>query len=238
MRVRAIAPANTSASPEVSKKLKHAQAFCFDVDSTLCEDESIDEVAAYLGVGSEVAAMTNSAMGGKVEFRDALAKRLAIMKVSSQALNNYLQTHPPRISPGIPELVKQLRANSQDVFLVSGGFRQIINPVAEILGIPLDHVFANTILFNPDGSYAGFDENEFTSRSGGKPAAIRYIKEKYGLERVVMVGDGATDMEARLEGAAELFIGYGGVVLRNNIAEKADWYITKIQQLTAELASK
>ncbi|GFH23286.1 phosphoserine phosphatase [Haematococcus lacustris] len=45
-----------------------------------------------------------------------------------------------------------------------------------------------------------------------------------------MVGDGATDLEARLEGAASLFIGYGGVVMRPNIAAKADWYITSIQQ--------
>ena len=46
-----------------------------------------------------------------------------------------------------------------------------------------------------------------------------------------MVGDGATDLEARLEGAAELFIGYGGVVERKNIAEKADWYIYSIEDI-------
>ena len=89
------------------------------------------------------------------------------------------------------------------------------------------------------GNYAGFDEAEFTSRSGGKPAAIRHIKvvdkecslallmcpefffrscpnclpphtptqKSFGYTTVVMVGDGATDLEARLEGAAELFIG-------------------------------
>jgi phosphoserine phosphatase len=49
--------------------------------------------------------------------------------------------------PGIPELVKKLQGRGTDVFLVSGGFREIINPVAETLGIPRDHVFANTILF-------------------------------------------------------------------------------------------
>jgi phosphoserine phosphatase len=49
--------------------------------------------------------------------------------------------------PGIPELVARLQARGADVFLVSGGFRAIIDPIADLLGIPLDHVHANTILF-------------------------------------------------------------------------------------------
>ncbi len=91
-----------------------------------------------------------------------------------------------------------LKAKGKEIFLVSGGFRQIIHPLADKLGIPLTHVFANTILFDvsaalarpplrhprhhplsalqAQGRYAGFDENEFTCRSGGKPAAIRHIK--------------------------------------------------------------
>jgi phosphoserine phosphatase len=77
---------------------------------------------------------------------------------------------------GIPELVKSLQERGRAVFLVSGGFRPIINPIAESLGIPLDHVFANTILHSEDGSYTGFDAQEFTSRSGGKASAIQAIK--------------------------------------------------------------
>lgn len=78
---------------------------------------------------------------------------------------------------GIPNLVQQLQARGKAVFLVSGGFRAIINPIAKMLGIPLENVFANTILFDgASGAYAGFDAAEFTSRSGGKAAAILAIK--------------------------------------------------------------
>lgn len=56
---------------------------------------------------------------------------------------------PP--SSGIPELVAALRAHGKEVFLVSGGFRQIIHPLAQKLGIPLEHVFANSILFDVSG---------------------------------------------------------------------------------------
>lgn len=224
------------ATPEVLEQLRTAQAVCFDVDSTFCEDESIDELAAFLGVGDQVAALTAQAMGGSVEFKEALRTRLGVMRPSRQAVEDFLVSHPHRITKGIPQLVALLRSRGQQVFLVSGGFRQVIHPLAAQLDIPLPHVFANQILFAADGSYAGFDEAEFTCRSGGKPAAIRHIKATYGYERVVMVGDGATDLEARLDGAASLFIGYGGVVVRPNVAAKADWYIMDIQQMIGALS--
>ncbi|KAL6759617.1 phosphoserine phosphatase [Haematococcus lacustris] len=234
---RHLALANAGSTAPVSapsnlvlQSLKAAQAVAFDVDSTFCEDESIDELAAFLGVGAQVAALTAQAMGGSVDFKTALTQRLAVMQPSRAAVAKFLIEHPHRISPGIPELLTLLRQQGKEVFLVSGGFRQIIHPLAQHLDIPLDNVFANNLLFQEDGSYAGFDTNEFTCRSGGKPAALRHIQETWGLRQIVMVGDGATDLEARLEGAASLFIGYGGVVMRPNIAAKADWYITSIQQ--------
>ncbi|CAG9466177.1 unnamed protein product [Pedinophyceae sp. YPF-701] len=212
---------------------RNADAVCFDVDSTLCEDESIDEVAAFLGVGDKVAELTASAMGGDVKFEDALAARLSLMNVSAKDMARFLDAHPPRISPGIRELVSGLQEAGKEVFLVSGGFRQIINPIADILKVPRTHVFANTILYKDDaeGSYAGFDAQEFTSRSGGKANAVRHIRKEWGLTRVVMIGDGATDLEARVADGAEMFIGYGGVVFRPNVAAGADWYVKTFDPL-------
>ncbi|GAB4816696.1 hypothetical protein N2152v2_003742 [Parachlorella kessleri] len=215
--------------------LRSADGVCFDVDSTLCDDESIDEIAAWLGVGDEVAALTARAMGGTVLFQDALGQRLGVMQVSRQQMEEYVATHPPRLSKGITELVSRLRQRDVGVFLVSGGFHQVIDPIADLLGIPRAHVFANTILYNEDGSYAGFDAQEFTSRSGGKAEAVRHIRAVHGLQRVVAVGDGATDLEARQPGGAEIFIGYGGAVFRPNIAEQADWYVTDIHEILAAL---
>lgn len=219
------------ASNHVLNIWRSAQAVCFDVDSTLCEDESIDELAEFLGVGQQVADMTANAMGGSVKFEDALEMRLAIMQTSHQNIQDFLAAHPPRISQGIAELVQRLQQRHTAVYLVSGGFRPIIDPIAEILQIPQEHVYANTILHDEAGQYIGFDTSEFTSRSGGKPAAIKDIKAQHNYSPLVMVGDGATDLEARQEGGADLFIGYGGVVQRPSVAAGADWYIYKIQQL-------
>lgn len=273
------------------------QAVCFDVDSTFCTDESIDEIASFLGVGEKVAEMTARAMGGSMKFQDALKMRLDVMNVSAEDMDHFLAEHPFSLSPGmtsqrffcvacyryrssapswlpaswysfyfpqadcnmvhghtahtcwtgchvnqlerwcagIPELVRKLQARGTAVALVSGGFRQIIEPIAESLSIPLSHVHANRLLFKPDGSADGFDATEFTSRSGGKAEACKFLKQQFGYERVVMVGDGATDLEARQPGGAEIFICYGGVVLRESVAEQSDWVVTTIGTMTDAL---
>lgn len=231
----ALPGARLEASEAVLRTLQGADAVAFDVDSTLCEDESIDELAAYVGAGEAVAALTKSAMGGTMSFQEALHARLELMNVSQATVQAFLTDHPPRLSPGIPELVQRLQELRKEVFLVSGGFRPIINPIADMLGIPRDHVYANTILYQDDGSYAGFDAEEFTSKSGGKAAAVKHIKAKHGLTSMVMIGDGATDLEARQPGGADLFIGYGGTVARDNVAAEADWFVYDVHDVLRAL---
>ena len=75
--------------------LQKADAVCFDVDSTVITKEGIDELAAFLGVGDRVAALTASAMGGSVPFHEALAARLDVMRPSRKQLDAMLAAHPP-----------------------------------------------------------------------------------------------------------------------------------------------
>ncbi|KAF3493087.1 hypothetical protein DY000_02055062 [Brassica cretica] len=140
-----------------------------------------------------------------------------------------------KLSPGIEELVKKLRANKIDVYLISGGFRQMINPVASILGIPRENIFANNLLFGNSGEFVGFDEKEPTSRSGGKAKAVQHIRKGGSYKTMVMIGDGATDLEARRPGGADLFICYAGVQLREAVAEQADWLIFNFEPLINSL---
>jgi len=208
---------------------------CFDVDSTVCEDEGIDELAAFCGAGEAVAAWTARAMGGAVPFEDALAARLALFRPSVRTLAKFLDTRPPRLSKGILELVSKLHSRGTDVYLVSGGFRQMIAPVAAKLHVPSDNIFANTLLFGDDGEFTGFDATEPTSRSGGKALAIEQIKKERGYQTLVMIGDGATDLEARRPGGADLFICYGGVVARPSVVAGADWFVTSFKDLIESL---
>lgn len=214
---------------QVQRILKKADAVCFDVDSTVCEDEAIDELANFCGVGPQVAAWTKKAMGGGITFRDALTQRLNIMEPTSGEVKDFIASCPPRLSLNIKELVDVLAAKKKKVFLVSGGFRCIISPVAEELGIPQENIYANKLIFNEDGSYAGFDTDEPTSQAGGKPRVVQHIKDMYGLKTIVFVGDGVTDLEACPP--ADAFIGYGGNVVREKVKNSAAWFVTDFKQL-------
>lgn len=223
---------------DVKTLLKVVDAVCFDVDSTVIADEGIDVLAEFNGAGTAVAELTKKAMGGTVLFQEALQSRLELIKPSQADVRNCLAKHPPRLNKKIKELVDILHEQGKHVYLVSGGFRLMINPVAEQLRIPLHRVFANTLLFKQDGSFQDFDRDEPTSKDGGKPFVVQRLKEQHGYERVIMIGDGATDLQARTAGPADAFIGYGGIVVRQPVKEGADWFITDFQDLIDVLSSR
>ncbi|KAK8963141.1 hypothetical protein KSP40_PGU006186 [Platanthera guangdongensis] len=226
---------STQPSKEVLEIWRNADAVCFDVDSTVCLHEGIDELADFCGAGKAVSEWTNKAMSGSVPFEDALAARLSLFCPSLSQLHDFLDKRPPRLSPGIAELINKLKASNTHVYLISGGFRQMIEPVALKLGIPPDDIFANRLRFGSAGEFIGFDTTEFTSRSGGKAVAVQHIRKVHGHKSLIMIGDGATDLEARLQGGADLFICYGGVLLREAVAAKSDWVILSFDDLSTAL---
>lgn len=223
--------ANTTPSAEALKIWRSADAVCFDVDSTVCLDEGIDELADFCGAGQAVAEWTARAMNGSVTFEEALAARLSLFNPSLAQVQACLEKRPPRISPGMADLINKLRARKTDVYLISGGFRQMINPVAKVLGVRPENIFANQLLFGTSGEFLGFDRDEPTSRSGGKATAVRKIRKEHGYNTMIMIGDGATDLEARQPGGADLFICYGGVQLRESVAKNADWLVLQFDDL-------
>ncbi|MED6130605.1 hypothetical protein PIB30_002197 [Stylosanthes scabra] len=226
---------NTVPSKDTLDLWRKCSAVCFDVDSTVCLDEGIDELAEFCGAGKAVAEWTARAMGGSVPFEEALAARLKLFNPSLSQVQSFLEQRPPKLSPGIQELVQKLKANNMEVYLISGGFRQMINPVASILGIPKENIFANQLLFGSSGEFSGFDANEPTSRSGGKATAVEQLRKAHGYNALAMIGDGATDLEARRPGGADLFICYAGVQLREAVARKADWLVFNFEDLINSL---
>lgn len=210
--------------------LREAHAVCFDVDSTLIDEEGIDVLASYKGVEQQVADLTNRAMGGNMKFEDALAQRLDLIRPSSSDFDHVNAVHPLRLNPGAEALINLLHKKNKRVYLVSGGFRKMIYPLATLLKIPFNRVFANEIYFDSDGNYQSFCEKEPTSHDGGKAEVIKHLKESDSkITKAVMIGDGATDMQTKP--AADAFIGYGGVVVRDNIRDGADWFITDYHEL-------
>ncbi|PWA55304.1 3-phosphoserine phosphatase [Artemisia annua] len=107
-------------------------------------------------------------------------------------------------------------------------------PVASILGIPIENIFANQLLFDTSSEFAGFGVNEPTSRSGGKPTVVELLRKTHGYKTVVMIGDGALAMARKLR-CADLFICYRGVQLREAVSVKANWLVFNFKDLINSL---
>lgn len=177
-------------------------------------------------------------MGGDMLFEDSLKERLELMQPSRKDLIEIVNNNEINLSPNIEKVVELLHEKGIPVYLVSGGFRQMINPVAELLNIPLHRVYSNNILFDANGDYKGFDENALTSKDKGKGKVIELLKESFDYENVVMIGDGYTDLQARTEGPADIFINYCGVVERENVIKESDWSINDFQEIIDVFESK
>ena len=223
---------STTTIQAAQSALKTSTAVAFDVDSTVTKGEGLDDLAEFCGKGEEIAALTNQAMGGSMPFDVALSKRLAILQPSLSQVDEFLAKEPPILTPGIIELVAKLHDSNKKVYLVSGGFRQLIYPVADMVGISHDCVYANNLLFNEDGSYAGFDDKELTAWAGGKSRVMEELQQMHG-DPLIMVGDGATDVEARPPATA--VIGFGGNVVRESVLSDADWFVCDFNDMMVAL---
>ncbi|XP_014086814.1 phosphoserine phosphatase [Bactrocera oleae] len=214
---------------EASKIVKKSDVICFDVDSTLICEEGIDELADFCGKGSEVARVTKEAMGGAMSFQDALNIRLNIIRPSQKQINEFLQQRPCTLTKNIRAFIEKLKSERKEIYLISGGFHCLIDPIADELGIPRNHIFANKLLFYFNGDYASFDTSQPTSKSGGKAEAVSIIKCYHPNTNITMIGDGATDLEA--SPPANNVIGFGGNVLRNEVYQRSQYYIMDFAQL-------
>ncbi|XP_050296487.1 phosphoserine phosphatase [Anthonomus grandis grandis] len=214
---------------DVFAVLKRVDAVCFDVDSTVIREEGIDELAKFCGKGAEVANLTSQAMSGSMTFQEALDLRLNIIKPSLAQVKDFIKISPPTLTPGVKKLIELLHSRNIPVYLISGGFRSIIVPIADQLKIPHSHIFANRLKFYFTGEYAGFDENEPTSKSGGKGVVIQQLKAKHSFRNLILIGDGATDLEAAPP--ADAFIGYGGNIIRPTVKAKAKWFVTDFNEI-------
>jgi HAD superfamily phosphoserine phosphatase-like hydrolase len=192
----------------------------FDCDSTLSVIEGINELAAINDVPYEVAEMTRLAMGGEVPFEEVFARRLSIIKPAKKHLAAVGKLYVSTLVEDAAMVATALQTLGIEVRIVSGGYRDALVPVAEKLGMPMDHLHANDLYFTPAGEYSGFDPDNPLSRSGGKGEVIKNLPRR---PHTLLIGDGASDAEVRTN--VELFVGYGGVERRDAVHNVAPVYL-------------
>ncbi len=194
----------------------------FDADSTLVTVEGID----VLSDGNpEIARLTEAAMNGEIPLDQVFAKRLEMIRPTQARVEQLAATYLASLVDGAKETVEALIGRGGVVHLVTAGIEQAIHPLADALNIARRNVHAVALKFSAGGDYAGFDRRSFLTRPGGKEVVVRDIRSR-SHGKAAFVGDGVSDLETRP--AVDLFIGFGGVVLRPRVKENADIYITSL----------
>lgn len=200
---------------------------CFDCDSTLSRIEGIDELARRVGIGDEMAKLTAQAMDGEVPLEAVYERRLSLIKPDKSAIEWLADLYIQEMVDGAVQVFKVLQQRGKQLHIISGGLRQAIIPLAEKLGLAETHIHAVDVLFNADGSYRGFDTASPLARNGGKAEVCKQLGNNDAS--LIMIGDGQTDLESQLAGA--YFVGFGGVVFRENVCAQADYYIRETSLL-------
>jgi phosphoserine phosphatase len=187
-----------------------------DVDSTLIQDEVIDLLADRAGCAAEVAKVTEATMRGELDFEASLRERVALLAGLSEDVLNGVRD-ALRLTPGARTLIRTLKRLGYRCGIVSGGFTQIIDPLAAELGI--DYVAAN-VLQIADGTLTGQVAGPVIDRAG-KAAALRRFAEQAGvpLSQTVAVGDGANDLD--MIAAAGLGIAFNAKPVVRDAADTA-----------------
>ena len=163
----------------------------FDMDSTLIQHEVIDELAAAAGVGDRVAAITEAAMRGEIDFQQSFRQRVALLAGLDAAVLPQLAARL-ELTEGVERLFKYLKILGYKTAIVSGGFTYFGRQLQQRLGI--DHVHANELEI-VDGRVTGRVVGEIID-GARKASLLREIaaREAIDLEQVVAVGDGANDL--------------------------------------------
>jgi phosphoserine phosphatase len=163
-----------------------------DVDSTLIQDEVIELFAAHAGCEEKVAEVTAAAMRGELDFAESLRARVALLAGLDADVVDKVRAEV-RLTPGARTLIRTLKRLGYQVGIVSGGFTQVTDDLAERLG--LDFAAANTLEVE-DGRFTGRVVGDIVDRAGKAAMLRRFAAEAdVPLEQTVAIGDGANDLD-------------------------------------------
>ena len=175
----------------VGHMLRTHKLACFDMDSTLIEQEVIVELAKTAGIGEQVEAITEAAMRGEMDFDESFAQRVALLQgIPTSVLDEICSRLT--LSTGALATISALKALGYHTVLVSGGFTYFARYIAEQLGI--DEVHANSLDIE-EGEVTGHIQLPIVN-GAKKSAIVAHTAERLGItmSQVVCVGDGANDL--------------------------------------------
>jgi phosphoserine phosphatase len=187
-----------------AQRLSHFGLCVMDMDSTLIAIECIDEIADMMNLKPQVAAITESAMRGELDFPASLRKRVALLKGLDESQLQRVIDERLKLNPGAVEWIAACKANNIKTMVVSGGFTMFVNHVKVLLG--LDYAVANTLEI-VDGKLTGQVLGDIVD-ADRKAFELTKLRDELGLtqSQTIAIGDGANDL--KMMAAAGVGIAY------------------------------
>ncbi len=207
-----------------------------DFDSTFITSEGLEELSK-IALSQDplkkekiqkIQEITNLGMEGKIDFGTSLRKRVQLLKITKNNIKESVGVLKRKITPSIKENKKFIKNHGNQIYIISGGFREFVLPITQDFLIPNSHVFANNFVFNKKGVVVGVDEFNPLSKAQGKVKVVQSLNLK---GKTIVVGDGYTDYQIKKAGVAEIFIAFTENVNRERVVEKADMVISNFDSL-------
>lgn len=201
--------------------------FIIDFDSTFTQVEALDVLAEISlknnenqdkAIG-EIKSITDQGMEGGMSFRESLKKRIDILEAHKDHLPELVERLGSLVSPSFKRNTEFINKYTDQIFIVSNGFKDFIVPIVKAFGIREENVFANEFSYDSTGKIVGFDEDNILSENNGKPNQIKNLNLN---GEVFVLGDGFTDFEIKKAGLAHKFYAFTENVRREKILNEAD----------------
>lgn len=204
-----------------------SKKYVFDFDSTLTSVEALDVLAEITlennpnrdEIVKEIQDITNLGIDGDISFTESLERRISLLKANQDDLDELVRRLEKKISKSIKENKEFFEKHSEDIYVISCGFKEFIDPIVAAYNIPSNKVYANTFEFDSKGYISGFDAANVLSTHNGK---IECLKNLNLNGEVQVIGDGYSDYVMREAGIADKFFAYTENVEREKAVKNAD----------------
>ena len=201
--------------------------FVFDFDSTLTRVEALDVLAEITLVNNpkkeaiinEIIEITNLGIDGKIPFTASLEKRIQLLNAKKSDLAILIQQLKEKVSPSIERNKEFFEKFSENIYVISCGFKEFIDDIVKDYNIPSERVYANTFVFDENDIIVGFDNANVLSTHHGK---IQCLKELNLDGEVQVIGDGYSDYVTKEAGVADKFFAYTENIEREKTIKNAD----------------
>lgn len=204
--------------------------FIFDFDSTLTKVEALDVLAEITLANNPdkkeiiegIVNITNLGIDGEISFPESLGRRIKMLQANKADLDVLIKELRQKVSRSIERNKEFFENFSEDIYVISAGFKEFIDPIVADYNIPSERVFANTFVFDENDVIVGFDDQNVLASHNGKIACLKALDLEGEIQ---VIGDGYSDYVTREAGVADKFFAYTENVSRAKTVENAD-YIT------------